>query len=121
MKAFLIAVSVIFVLVLGVILLSAWGIATVDDYLDALPEEGAPPREAAPMLDGLKEAVEGDLFLLNTIFSHTRTDALETAIAGALAAAKSGDEVELAIKRAELRSLLLDMRRDLTPHPADMI
>ena len=121
MKAFLFAVTVILVLLLGVVLLSEWGIATVDDYLAAIPKDGALPEEVAPALGALKEEVEGNLFLLNTIFSHTRTDALETAIAGALAAAKSGDEVELAIKRAELLSLLLDMRRDLTPHPADMI
>lgn len=121
MKAFLIAISVILVLVLGVILLSAWGIATVDDYLAAIPEEGASPEEGAPAFEELKEEIKEDLFLLNTIFSHTRTDALELAVAGTLAAARSGDEVELAIKRAELLSLLLDMRRDLMPNPVDMI
>lgn len=120
MKAFLIAISVILVLVLGVILLSAWGIATVDDYLAAIPEE-ASPEEGAPAFEELKEEIKEDLFLLNTIFSHTRTDALELAVAGTLAAARSGDEVELAIKRAELLSLLLDMRRDLMPNPVDMI
>ena len=121
MKDFVIATTVIILLLLGVVLLSEGGIARIEDYLDALPPEEAPPEEAAPALEALEKRVRGDLFFLNTIFSHTRTDALELAVAGALAAAGSGDEVELAIKRAELESLLLDMHRDLTPNPVDMI
>ncbi|MBO7292920.1 MAG: hypothetical protein J6V07_03190 [Clostridia bacterium] len=121
MKDFLIATAVIILLLLGVVLLSEAGITRIEEYLDALPSEEMTPEETAPALEALEERVKDDLFLLNTIFSHTRTDALELAVAGAIAAAKSRDEVELAIKRAELRSLLLDMHRDLTPHPADMI
>lgn len=121
MKDFVIATAVILLLLLGVVLLSETGIAKIEGYLADLPDEEAPPEEIAPALEALEERVKEDLFLLNTIFSHTRTDALELAVAGAIAAAESGDEVELAIKRAELLSLLLDMHRDLTPHPADMI
>ena len=120
MRDFLIATAVIILLLVGVTVLSELGIARVEEYLTALPEVGS-PEEAAAALRMLEERIRDDLFLLNTLFSHTRTDALELAVAGAAAAAESGDEVELAIKRAELLSLLRDMHRDLTPHPADMI
>ena len=121
MRDFFIATVVIILLLAGVIVLSELGIARIEEYLSALPKEETPPEEAATALKTLEERIKGDLFLLNTIFSHTRTDALELAVAGAVAAARSGDEVELTIKHAELQSLLLDMQRDLTPHPADMI
>lgn len=121
MKAFIASVTVIALLVLGVILGSSAGIRAVEGYLAELPDESSTLPSAALRLEALGEQVLDDLLLLNSLFPHDRADELNAAIARATAAAEGGDGVEYAIQRAELESILRELRRDLMPHLADIV
>ncbi len=121
MKAFLLAVTVIAVLVGGVIAVSTVGIHRMDEYLDCLPEEDTPLPEAAEALEDLGDRVKREIHLVNFVFPHDRIDALNAAIARTAAAAHAEDEVEYRIHLAELESFLYDMRRDLRLDFGDII
>ena len=120
MKSFLASVAVLVLLVIGVILSSTVGIRRIKSYLDAVPEEEL-SADTADRLDDLGNRVLDDLLLLNSIFPHDRADMLNTAIARTAEAARVGDEVEYAIQRAELLSILDELERDLRPHLADIV
>ena len=121
MKSFIIAVTVLVLLVGGVILGSTVGVRRIEAYLDKLPGTDSSYALAEKSLGELAECVQEDLLLLNSLFPHDRTDALMTAIARAEAAAKTNDEVEYTILYAELRSILYEMERDLAPHLDDIV
>lgn len=121
MKTFIVAVTVLALLVTGVVLGSHVGVRRIGEYIDRLPEANASCDTAAEMLALLGESVKDDLLLLNSLFPHDRTDMLITAIARTEAAARITDEVEYAILRAELESILREMERDLAPHLDDIV
>ena len=121
MKAFLLAVTVILLLVGAVILVSSLGIARIDAYREALPEEEAPLPVAAEALESLGERVKDEVHLVNLVFPHDRIDTLNAAIARTAAAARAEDRVEYRIHLAELKSFLYDMKRDLRLDFGDII
>ncbi len=122
MKAFIAALVTISLLVLGAVLLTAAGIATLDGYLDALPAEDAAPHEAARVLEELEWRVgEEDRLLLCSLCHHEKIDALAGAVRRAEAAARADDEAEYRILRGELESLLEDMKRDLRANLDDIV
>jgi hypothetical protein len=122
MKAFLAALVTLSLLVGGVILATVAGTEKLDEYLNALPSEGAKLPEAARVLGELGDRVEEeDRLLLCSLYHHEKIDTLASAVRRAEAAAEAEDDAEYRILRGELESLIEDMKRDLHLHLGDIV
>ncbi len=114
MKSFLFAVFVVLLLLGGIIVASSFSIAEIDRLYHSLPEEDSDFGEAALRLCELSEELNHALVGYNSFIPHELIDSLDLSLAGAAAAAACEDTVEYRIHLAEAKTLLEDMRRELS-------
>ena len=121
MKAFIGATCILVLLLFSVILLSLWGMHTLDGLEEILPDEKSPLPPADAKLSDFCTHLEEQRLLLGLLYSHERLDSLMGAARRTAAAARADEKGEYALLLAELKSMLEELRRDLRPSLIDVL
>ncbi len=114
LPSLLAAGAIILLTVTLVILSSSLCLARIDDALDRLPREDAPPEEGKRILSELDREFEGSRLLFYATLPHEEVDELEVALSGAVAAAESADPPHFAVCLSELRDLLEELKKEMS-------